>query len=80
MAVKQLYASHYFHTALEVRAVVSDRRPAGKGVYLVVLNMARSDGLTGLFGGLIKPRASNGSRDGLEQALAAIKRMAEAGR
>jgi hypothetical protein len=80
VAVKQLYASHYFHTAFEVRAVVSGRRPSGKGVYLVVLNMARSDGLTGLFGGLIKPRASNGSRDGLEQALAAIKRIAEAGR
>lgn len=80
VAVQQLYASHYFHTALEVRAVVSDRRPSGNGVYLVVLNMARSDGLTGLFGGLIKPRASNGSRDGLERALAAIKRMAEARR
>jgi hypothetical protein len=31
-------------------------------------------------GVLIKSRASNGSRDGLERALAAIKRMAEAGR
>jgi len=80
VAVKQLYASHYFHTALEVRAVVSDGRPSGKGVYLVVLNMARSDGLTGLFGGLIKPRARNGSRDGLERALVAIRRTAEAGR
>jgi len=81
VAVKQLYASHYFHTALEVRAVVSaDKRQSGKGVYLVVLNMARSDGLAGLLGVLIKSRASNGSRDGLELALAAIKRMAEAGR
>ena len=80
VAVKQLYASHYFHTALEVRVVVNDPRRSGKGVYLVVLNMARSDGLTGLFGGVIKSRASNGSRDGIERALAAIKRMAEAGR
>jgi hypothetical protein len=80
VAVKQLYASHYFHTALEVRVVVSDPRRSGKGVYLVVLNMARSDGLTGLFGGVIKSRASNGSRDGMELALAAIKRMAEARR
>jgi hypothetical protein len=60
--------------------VVNDRRAAGKRVYLVVLKTARSDGLTGLFGGLIKPRASNGSRNGLEQALATIKQMAEAGR
>jgi len=79
--VKQLYASHYFRTALEVRAVVGDGRPSGKGVYLVMLNMARSDGLTGWLGKfIIRPRATNGSRDGLERALAAIKRMAEAGR
>ncbi|MFO7692263.1 MAG: hypothetical protein R6V57_04160 [Vicinamibacterales bacterium] len=81
VAVKQLYASHYFHTALEVRAVLSDERPSSKGVYLVMLNMARSDGLTGVLGGLIiKPRAISGSRSGLERALAAIKRMAEAKR
>jgi hypothetical protein len=81
VAVRQLYASHYFHTALEVRAVVSDGRPSGKGVYLVMLNMARSDGLTGVLGGLVvRPRATSGSRDGLERALTAIKRMAEAGR
>ena len=81
VAVKQLYASHYFHTALEVRAVVSDGRPSDKGVYLVTLNMARSDGLGGVLGGLvIKRKATNGSRGGLERALAAIKQMAEAGR
>jgi hypothetical protein len=81
VAVKQLYASHYFHAAFEVRAVVSDGRPSGKGVYLVMLNMARSDGLTGVPGGLlIKPKATNGSRTGLERALAAITRRAEAGR
>jgi hypothetical protein len=79
VAVKQLYASHYFRTAFEVRAVVSDGGPSAKGVYLVTLNMARSDGLTGILGGLIsKPRATGGSREGLERALAAIKRMAEA--
>jgi len=45
------------------------------------LNMARSDGLTGALGGLIiKPKAMNGSRKGLERALAAVKRIAETGR
>ncbi len=79
--VKQLYASHYFRAALEVRAVVGDGRPSGKGVYLVMLNMARSDGLTGVLGSLIiKPKATGGSREALERALAAVKRMAEAGR
>jgi hypothetical protein len=80
VAVQQLYASHYFHTAFEVRAVVSGKRPSGRGVYLVVLNMARADGLTGLFGGLVKSKARGGSREALERALAATKRRAETGR
>ena len=77
VAVKQLYASHYFHTALELRAVVADDDPAVGGSTIVILNMARSDGLTGLFGGLVKSKARAGSREGLERALAAIRRMAE---
>ncbi len=77
VAVKQLYASHYFHTALELRAVVADEGPDPAGSTVVILNMARSDGLTGLFGGIIKSKARAGSRQGLESALAAIRRMAE---
>jgi hypothetical protein len=79
VAVKQLYASHYFHTALEIRAVVADDTLEPPGSTVVILNMARSDGLTGLFGGLVKSKARSGSQRGLEGALAAIKRMAEAG-
>jgi hypothetical protein len=79
VAVKQLYASHYFHTALELRAVVADGAGGAAGSTIVILNMARSDGLTGLFGGIVKSKARSGSKDGLEKALAAIKRMAEAG-
>lgn len=78
IAVKQLYASHYFHTALELRAVVADEGGAPRGCTLVVLNMARSDGLTGMFGGLVKSKARAGSRDGLLAALSAIKRLSEA--
>jgi hypothetical protein len=77
VAVKQLYASHYFHTALEIRAVVADDAGEGDGATLVILNMARSDGLTGMFGGLVKSKARSGSREGLERALAAIRMMAE---
>ncbi len=78
VAVKQLYASHYFHTALELRAVVADDGSEPTGSTIVILNRARSDGLTGLFGGLVKSKARSGSQQGLEKALAAIKRMAEA--
>ena len=80
VAVKQLYASHYFHTALELRAVVADDGPEPTGSTIVILNRARSDGLTGLFGGLVKSKARSGSQQGLEKALAAIKGMAEAGK
>ena len=79
VAVKQLYASHYFHTALEIRAVVADDTVEPPGSTIVILNMARSDGLTGLFGGLVKSKARSASQRGLEGALTAIKRMAEAG-
>ena len=78
IATKQLYASHYFHTALELRVAVDDPAQPGAAHYLVVLNMARSDGLTGLFGGLVKSKARRGSLDGLVKALAATKRRCEA--
>ena len=80
VAVKQLYASHYFHTALEIRAVIDDAASPGTASYVVVLNMARSDGLTGLFGGVVKSKVRGRSRESLEKALAAIKRLAEAPR
>jgi hypothetical protein len=78
IATKQLYASHYFHTALELRAVVADSGANGEASYLVVLNIARSDGLTGMFGGIVRGKVRSGSRQGLQKALAAIKRRAEA--
>lgn len=77
IATKQLYASHYFHTALELRAVVDDSARPGQTHYLFVLNAARSDGLTGMFGNLVKAKARTGSREGLQKALTATKRRAE---
>ena len=41
ITTKQLYASHYFHTALEVRMLVDDAERPGRAHYLVVLNVAR---------------------------------------
>ena len=77
IATKQLYANHYFHTALEVRSLIDDDAQPGIAHYLVVLNMARLDGLTGLFGGLVKSRVRAASRSGLERSLLATKRLAE---
>jgi hypothetical protein len=79
IATKLLYASHYFHTALELRAVVDDASAPGRASYLVVLNVARSDGLTGTFGGIVRAKARGGSRRGLQKVLGVTKRRAEAG-
>jgi hypothetical protein len=50
VASKMLYASHYFWTALEL---VSDPS-RGTGFWFVTVNSSRSDGLSGLFGRLIR--------------------------
>ena len=44
---------------------------------MVVLNMGRSDGLTGLFGGLVKSKAQAGARDGMVKALTATREAVE---
>lgn len=77
IATKQLYANHYFHSALEVRILVDDELQPGRSHYLLVLNMARSDGLSGLFGGVVKSRVRSASRGGLQRSLLATKRLAE---
>lgn len=77
VASKLLYSSHYFWTALELRALVPD--PArGPGFWLVTVNRSRSDGLTGFVGRAIRGRVQGEARKGLEQALTATKRRMEA--
>ena len=77
ITTKQLYASHYFHTALEVRMLVDDAERPGRAHYLVVLNVARSDGFDGLVGGVVKSQARKGALGGIQAALVAMKRLAE---
>ena len=55
VASKMLYASHYFWTALELRALFPD--PArGQGFWLVIINRSRADGLSGFSGFFIRRR------------------------
>ncbi|MGE3275937.1 MAG: hypothetical protein AB7O67_12545 [Vicinamibacterales bacterium] len=76
VAVKQLYASHYFWTALELRVLVEDPS-RGPGFYLVTVSRSRSDGLSGFVGRLIRSRVRNGAKDGIESALETTKRRLE---
>jgi hypothetical protein len=74
VAVKQLYASHYFHTALDLSVCVSDTsKPGRRGFYLMTLKSSEQDGLTGVKGSVLRKIAVDKTRSSLEKALGAIK-------
>jgi hypothetical protein len=78
IAIKQLYASHYFHTALELRFLVDDDRRADRGgFYLLSIIRSRVDGTTGLKGSLLRPIISRRSRNGVRGYLEYLKRQVE---
>ena len=64
VASKQIYASHYFWTALEFRVLLSD--PArGRGFWFVDISRSRSDGLTGFVGRLVRRRVESEAQKGI---------------
>jgi hypothetical protein len=77
VASKQLYSSHYFWTALELRVLVPDPR-RGTGFWFVNVNRSRSDGLTGFVGRMIRGKVRDAARKGLESGLSAAKKKLEA--
>ena len=76
VAIKQLYASHYFHTALDLTVCVADPSAPG-GFYLLTLKGSEQEGLTGVKGSILRQVAVGKIRGSLESALAAIKRTVE---
>jgi hypothetical protein len=79
IASKMLYASHYFHTALELKVLVRDSaKPNAEGFYLISLNRSRSDGLTGLFGGIVRSKAESEAQKGMIAALDSGRDVLEA--
>jgi hypothetical protein len=78
VAVKQLYASHYFETALDLTVCVKDAQsPDHNGFYLITLKGSQQAGLTGLKGGIVRKVAVDKTRSSLEKALASIKQKLE---
>jgi hypothetical protein len=78
VAIKQLYASHYFHTALDVSVCVEDAgKPERPGFYLITLKSSEQDGLTGAKGSILRKVVVDKTRSSLEKALAAIKDTVE---
>jgi hypothetical protein len=78
IAIKQLYASHYFQTTLELRFLVDDARRANRpGFYLVSITRSRIDGTSGLKGSLLRSVISRRSRTAVRSYLEHLKRQVE---
>ncbi len=75
LAEKQLYASHYFETALDLTVCIKDaRRP---GFYIVTVKGSKQAGLTGLKGSVVRKVAVDKARSSLERVLLTIKQRLE---
>jgi hypothetical protein len=79
VASKMLYASHYFWTALELRALFPDAS-RGRGFWLVTINRSRSDGLSGFTGFFVRRRVRSDVQTGTLGILNGTKERLEAGK
>jgi hypothetical protein len=78
VAVKQLYASHYFQLALDLTACVNESvRSGDTGFYLISLKGSTQQGLTGLTGSFLRRIIVAKTRSAQEKALISIKRALE---
>jgi hypothetical protein len=76
VASKQLYSSHYFWTALELRALVPDPS-RGEGFWFATVVRSRADGLSGVLGKMIRGKVRDASQKGVESMLTATKKYVE---
>lgn len=78
IAEKQLFASHYFETALDLTVCVRDpENPERPGFYLITLKGSQQAGLAGLKGGIVRKVAVDRTRSSLERVLEATKQKLE---
>jgi len=78
VAAKQIYASHYFETALDLTVCVKDaQRP---GIYIITVKGSKQAGLTGLKRSIVRKVAVDKARSSLERVLVTIKQKLESQR
>ena len=78
IAEKQLYASHYFRTALDLTFCISDASdPNRPGFYLIKAMGSEQSGLTGVTGSIVRKIALDRSASSLQKSLQAIKAALE---
>jgi hypothetical protein len=74
IAEKQLYASHYFETALDLSYCVrDDDDPKRPGFYVITVLGSEQAGLTGIRGSMLREVAVGRSVSSLREALTAIR-------
>jgi len=76
VAVKQIYSSHYFETALDLTICAKDK-PDDRGFYLITMKGSQQAGLTGFKGGIVRHVAVGKTRSSLERALVSTKEKLE---
>jgi len=78
LAIKQLYATHYFQTALDLSfCIQGSGTSASGGFYLITIKASRQAGLTGLKGGMLRKVVVSKTRSSLEGALNSIRQNLE---
>jgi hypothetical protein len=77
LAEKQLYASHYFETALDLWFCVRPSDPRQRGFYLLAAMGSEQRGLTGVKGSIVRKTAVGRSVTNLQNALVRIKNTLE---
>jgi hypothetical protein len=79
IAEKQLYASHYFETALDLSFCIRGTdAPNEPGFYLIMAMGSEQAGLTGAKGSIVRKVAVGRSVSNLQDALTTIKSTLEA--
>jgi hypothetical protein len=79
VAEKQLYASHYFQTALDLTFCIPEPLGERRGFYLIKVMGSEQAGLTGLKGSIVRKAAVGRSASSLQKSLAVIKAELESG-
>jgi hypothetical protein len=78
IAIKQIYASHYFHATLELRFLVDAVRPPDRrGFYLLSISRSRIDGTGGMRGSLMRSVINRRSRNAVRRYLEHLKQQVE---
>jgi hypothetical protein len=77
IAQKQLYASHYFETALDLSFCIRPKNPQERGFYLVMALASEQKGLSGFKGSVVRDAAVGRSLDRLKNSLVFIKNQLE---